>query len=550
MQFHFSALFKNTGQKIPGLPFSLLSGEEFSSPDYYSSKNTKRKAVVSYYIAKAIALMNATLRGIGLTANGNVYVELESDTNPGKRYPVYIDINRKAIYHEGHSRSVANQFTFCYHVVQALVATYVARHPFDTFTKMFHLPNSFSDRAKFVKMCDEFYFCLRDMQMDQWTIELADPTKLGFDLTVQTDLMKDVMPQKQASSFHHTTVGSGTSGQTRRKCEVCGRPLKGRQKKFCSDCKHDPTKASVAFSTGPSSSATSSVFSIKVFGDPSKDLPDSLKQLIPKREKRLFLPERTRRLIEAAVNMRANINLIGEPGTGKTLTAYAIAYAAQLPLITISMSGGTEEDRFQGEKVLRNGTIDFDYSAMALGVRYGGVIHIDEWRFAPAEVMGLLNSLLDDRRHLELTQNNGEIIEAHPNTIIILSQNPSNDARFAGYQDGNEATDDRTVPIRFDFLPEDMEVQMLLEETGFSDETLVCQLVKLANTLRAMKRNNELHKVCTPRALRDVIRFVDAGIPLEWAIETAIVHRLAVDETEEDAIIQAAQRVIPKLLPF
>lgn len=536
-KFKIDSLFKHKGKRIPNLAFDLESGLIFDGQRYCSKKNPHNETEVSYQIATGLAMIHNELCGCGETKELQFYAEVKDETG---RYPVLVDVSKRVIFHKC---DVDDEV--CHHIIEALAALVAAHLHFDEFSKLFHMPSTFHRQDAFVKMCDALLHKIMSWKIEEWIIEQKNPSEMGINVSIAKDLIKDVLPHRQESEFAYVHSTVSQSKKSKKRCHICGAPLIGRQKKYCSFCKKEGK--SVVFVSGPDSDRLAP-FKIKVFGNPNRDIPKELRKYIPKQHKPLYLPEETRKLIETAVNLRKNINLIGEPGTGKTLTAYAIAYSAQLPLVSLSMSGGVQEDRFQGEKSLFQGTLGWHYAPAALVVKYGGVLHIDEWPFAPADVLALLHSLLDDRRVLELTQNNGEVIECHPNTIIILSQNPSNDPRFVGYQDANEALEDRLLPIHFDFLPEDLEVKMLLDETGYHDDQFVRQLVRMARRLRTMKKNNELRKVCTPRALRDVIHLVQFGIPVDLAIKTAIVNRLAVDESEADAVTQIAQVEVPACL--
>ena len=74
----------------------------------------------------------------------------------------------------------------------------------------------------------------------------------------------------------------------------------------------------------------------------------------------------------------------------------------------------------------------------------------------------LIHPLTDHRRILPIDKR-GEIIEAHPDFLLVISYNP-------GYQsvlkDLKHSTRQRFVTIDFDYPPRDKEAQVIAHESG------------------------------------------------------------------------------------
>lgn len=263
--------------------------------------------------------------------------------------------------------------------------------------------------------------------------------------------------------------------------------------------------------------------------------------------RKLFLDPGKAQVIQSAINWRRPILLEGEPGTGKTTLPAVIAYELGMRLTVVSCSGNMDEFHLQGYQALVKGQTVTKVSQLVKTVQEGGVLHLDEFAFLHPEAKAWLASLLDHRRELHLTAFGGEVIKAHPDLIIIASQNPDN-GRFGGQHQANEAWNDRFLKIEMDYLSPEDEVQLLLTETPQAEPAFVRQVVQLANQVRGLYRNQKIDNPWTPRAMTDLIRMAVDGVPLELALKYALVDRLGQDETQKRALADLAQNTLPGVI--
>ena len=123
-------------------------------------------------------------------------------------------------------------------------------------------------------------------------------------------------------------------------------------------------------------------------------------------------------------------------------------------------------------------------------VRNGGVLLLNEVNFLPERVTTAIFSLLDDRRHLQLMGNNGEIVHAHPNLLIIADMNPN----YRGTRPMNEAFKDRWAhKLEFDY-----------------DPTIERRLIKAKSLLemaKALREGGERREIMTPISTRSLVTF-------------------------------------------
>ena len=121
--------------------------------------------------------------------------------------------------------------------------------------------------------------------------------------------------------------------------------------------------------------------------------------------------------------------------------------------------------------------------------------------------------------------------------MIIGTMNPPED--YAGVNDMNAATKNRfTYAIPFTYLPRDLEVQVVMQQTAFTELELVQNLVDLANDLRRLKRENKMESDTSTRML---VQLVDElqDLSISEAVRYVMVGRYL---PEEQSQVEAAAR--------
>ena len=95
-----------------------------------------------------------------------------------------------------------------------------------------------------------------------------------------------------------------------------------------------------------------------------------------------------------------------------------------------------------------------------------------------------------DRGTLVISEDNNRVVKAKNCFQIIATMNPPED--YAGVNAMNQATKDRfTMNLTFNYLKEDKEVEVVMGQSGFTDEDTVRGMVKVANDLRQLKKKHE-----------------------------------------------------------
>lgn len=209
-----------------------------------------------------------------------------------------------------------------------------------------------------------------------------------------------------------------------------------------------------------------------------------------------------------AMKRGRNVLLTGDAGSGKTMSAMAYASKMQLPFYSVSCSMGTDTKKmFGGFNPTDDAHFGWVDGAITQLFRTGGVILLDEINMMQERMASELHSALDDRRQIELTDKDGEVIKAHPNLLIIGAQNPN----YRGTRPLNQAFNDRFAD-QLDFPYDSSIERKLIRNRG---------VLELAKLLRNRFDAEELN---TPISTRGLCQFMESleSFNLDYAIYTFI----------------------------
>ena len=248
-----------------------------------------------------------------------------------------------------------------------------------------------------------------------------------------------------------------------------------------------------------------------------------------------YLPTRNELgLFQAACNSRLPVMLKGPTGCGKTRFVEYMAYRLQRPLITVSC----HEDLFASDLIGRyllkgNETVWVD-GPLTRAVRVGAICYLDEIVEARKDTTVAIHPLTDHRRVLHI-ERKGELLQAHPDFLMVISFNP-------GYQsvlkDLKQSTRQRFVSLEFEYPDPEIEAQIVAHEGGVDLQT-AGRLVSLAGKIRGI-RDQGLTEGASTRLLNYAAKLVYNQMSERDACRMAISLPLTDDrrlqETLEDLI--------------
>lgn len=199
---------------------------------------------------------------------------------------------------------------------------------------------------------------------------------------------------------------------------------------------------------------------------------DSMKSYVP----RTFAGAVTEaQVFEFALKNKLNVQIEGEAGTGKTSSAMHFASQRGMRFYSVSSNVALEPTQLFGSYVPdgKGGFVWVDGGVTDI-VRNGGLLLINEINFLPARVATTLFSLLDYRRQITLMDKGNEVINAHPDLLIVSDYNPE----YRGTSLMNEALKDRfEIKLRYEY---DSSIESKILKSS--------SLLELANSMRSSAR--------------------------------------------------------------
>ena len=152
----------------------------------------------------------------------------------------------------------------------------------------------------------------------------------------------------------------------------------------------------------------------------------------------------------------------------------------------------------------------------------------------PGVLVGL-NSLLEQEGSITLPT--GEIIERHPDTVVVVTTNVS----YEGCRGLNQSVVDRMSLVRDIELPSpEVMVERAMSVTGATDEYQVSQMVQVVNDMADYCRKNSITDGAVGmRSLLDWIVSTEiTGDPYRSALYT-VISKATSDENDREALISA-----------
>lgn len=221
-------------------------------------------------------------------------------------------------------------------------------------------------------------------------------------------------------------------------------------------------------------------------------------------------------IFDKALQYNHNVLIEGEAGSGKTISVQAYASAKGMRYFNVSNSNSIDPSQLFGAWIPRADGQGYRWQdgAVTQLVRHGGVLLLNEVNFLPPRVSTVLFSLLDYRREIQLLENGGEVIKAHPELLIVADMNYG----YRGTQQLNQAFSDRfTIRLEYPY-------DRAIENKIIGNKALLT----LANQLREQFLKEEL---TTPISTRSLVAFMHnaRSFDIDFAI-TSFINGFNKDE--------------------
>lgn len=255
--------------------------------------------------------------------------------------------------------------------------------------------------------------------------------------------------------------------------------------------------------------------------------------------------------------------VFGPTGCGKTSCIKQLAARLNYPVFEVTGHGRLEFADLVGHLTVKDGNMTFEYGPLALAMRHGAILLLNEIDLTSPEIAAGLNSVLDGSP-LCIAENGGEIIQPHPMFRFVATANTNgagdDTGLYQGAQRQNLAWLDRFTICEVGYPAADVEKKLLAQRFPSLPETLCATMVDYANEVRKLfmgeaSTGNLTNTIEVTFSTRSLLRWGDLTVrfqplahqgiqPVTYALDRALAYRAS---RETRAMLhELAQRMFPQ----
>lgn len=237
-------------------------------------------------------------------------------------------------------------------------------------------------------------------------------------------------------------------------------------------------------------------------------------------------------LFEQAANNQLPVLIKGPTGCGKTRFVQYMAEKLNRPLYPIACHDDLTASDLVGRHLINDKGTYWHDGPLTRAVREGGICYLDEVVEARKDTTVVLHPLSDHRRELPL-ERTGELLQAHPDFMLVLSYNPGYQNIVKGLK---PSTRQRFIALTFNYPEPQREVTIVGKESGLNEESAT-RLVNLANDIRKLN-GHDLEESASTRLLIYCGMMIKTGLPVKEACRACIAEPLSDDADTINAIMR------------
>ncbi|ATD82087.1 cobaltochelatase CobS [Desulfovibrio desulfuricans] len=273
--------------------------------------------------------------------------------------------------------------------------------------------------------------------------------------------------------------------------------------------------------------------------------------------------ESSRDVVVWFLNPQEPLYVFGPTGCGKTTGIKQLAARLNYSVFEVTGHGRLEFADLVGHLTVKNGSMTFEYGPLALAMRYGALLLINEIDLTSPEIAAGLNSVLDGSP-LCIAENGGELIVPHPMFRLVATANTNgggdDTGLYQGTQRQNLAWLDRFTICEVGYPSADVEKSLLARRFPSLPESLRATMVDYANEVRKLfmgeaSTSNLTNTIEVTFSTRSLLRWGDLTVrfqplahqgvqPVTYALDRALAFRAS---CETRAMLhELAQRLFPQ----
>ena len=239
-------------------------------------------------------------------------------------------------------------------------------------------------------------------------------------------------------------------------------------------------------------------------------------------------------LFEAAAAMNLPILIKGPTGCGKTRFIEFMGQKLGRKVHTVVCHDDLSAADLIGRHLIREEGTYWQDGPLTKAVREGGICYLDEVIEARKDTTVVLHSLADYRRILPIDRT-GELIEAHPDFMLVVSYNPGYQNVLKGMK---PSTKQRFIALSFDYPNAEIESKIIQKESGIESE-VAQKLVTIAHEIRRLKESDIQEAVSTRLLIYAAKLIVQGFNPYD-----ACVHSIVESLSDEEDVLEVLRILI------
>ncbi|MGB6329057.1 MAG: CbbQ/NirQ/NorQ/GpvN family protein [Halarcobacter sp.] len=244
-------------------------------------------------------------------------------------------------------------------------------------------------------------------------------------------------------------------------------------------------------------------------------------------------------LFEAAASMNLPILIKGPTGCGKTRFIEHMGEKLNKEVYTVICHDDLSAADLVGRHLINENGTYWQDGPLTKAVRNGGICYLDEIIEARKDTTVVLHSLADYRRVLPIDRT-GEVIEAHPDFMLVVSYNPGYQNVLKGMK---PSTKQRFISLSFNYPEAQIEKAIIIKESEISED-IAQKLVEIAAEIRQLT-DSDIQEAVSTRLLIYAAKLIKKG----FNPYNACIHSLVESLSDEDDVLEVLEKLISLYFP-